>query len=76
VLVILLVAFYTAMVVSLPASLADLRKVPNWAFQEVGRSRAGTVWRIVLLGGAGSLYYWVRIRPAIRAAIGGSPIRH
>ncbi len=50
-------------------------KAPHSAWRSTGRTRAGTVAMIVVTGGVGGAYYWLRIRPDLhmRSASGAQP---
>jgi hypothetical protein len=59
----------------LPLGLASAIRQPDEAYREVGRTRAGTILGIVVAGGFGGLYYWLRIRPALRSFAQRQPPR-
>jgi hypothetical protein len=61
----------------MPVGLVSAMRQPQGAFLEVGRTKAGTILCILLAGGVGALYYWLRIRPALLVVAGESgPRKH
>jgi hypothetical protein len=64
-----------ALVGFFPIGLISAMRQPEEAYRAVGRTRAGTILAIFLVGGIGALYYWLRIRPDVRAAAEALPPR-
>jgi hypothetical protein len=65
--VVVLVAVLGLLVALVTAFVHALVGVPDAAWQAAGRNRATTIALIVVTGGVGGVYYWMVIRPTLRA---------
>jgi hypothetical protein len=50
------------------SALISAARMPGYAWQRAKRSKAGTVFGILLTGGIGGVYYWLSIRGPVKAA--------
>ena len=50
------------------SAIVSASRVEAFAWRGAGRSKNTTVALIVFTGGIAGLYYWVRLRPQLRAA--------
>ena len=47
-------------------ALISAVRMPREAYQQIGRTKDGTILCVMFTGGVGGLYYWLRIRPELR----------
>jgi hypothetical protein len=73
------VIFVCVLVVALSSigiwALISAARMPGYAWQRAERSKAGTIFGILLTGGIGGVYYWLSIRGPVKAARDYTPPR-
>lgn len=65
---VLILGVLLAMLLSWPIAIFDAQRWPMEYWDWAGRSRATWTLRLLLLGGVASVFYWLSVRPQLRAA--------
>ena len=62
----LIIGLLLGLWVSLVTAVVSAVRVPERRWREAGRGKFPTTVLVVLTGGVGGLFYWLRIRPQLR----------
>jgi hypothetical protein len=68
VIVVGLLAVFVVLTIGAVAAVVSAARVPSDRFRRVQRGKETTILLIILTGGFGGAYYWLRIRPELHRA--------
>jgi hypothetical protein len=68
VIVVGLLSVFVVLTIGAVAAVVSAARVPPDRFRRVQRGKETTILLIILTGGFGGAYYWLRIRPELRGA--------